>query len=596
LAESPRAADLAGATLFSDSELVDLARQGDRRAFGTLYLRHHDAAWRVACAASGSRADAEDAVAEGFTKVFAALPRIVDRELAFRPYLLACVRNAAVDLHRRDRRIDLRDEMPEEHGAPEDEAEAPLFADLERNLVGEALKSLPERWRTVLWLTEVEGMTPTEVSSVIGIKPNAVAALSYRAREGLREAYLQAHLRAEAPAECRYTVDRLGPYVRGELADRERTRVQTHLDACAGCRQRRDELADVNSSLLGSLTPVPLVLGSRTQQEWLAGGLQRRGARRTRTPARAAKLADRDTAALTQRALAMVVALLLAVAGAVSLERFGDGDPEGRLDSVALPRQPFTAETPTAPGVTSPPGAPAADSELSALPPPAARSRSAVQQRSRPGTAVPGPAVVGAAPLPPAGESAPVTSPASGPASERASETPAPPPAPPAEQVTPPPPPQAASARASVGEGRNGAVVGAGVPDDGSPPEEPDVTVGDNQVSGDAPPPEGDEPPAETGGSAVPPEVSEAVATVGETIPVDQPTPDIGGDVGVPSQPPVEGSDSATGTGSDQDQSGSGPAAPTAELDNPQPEVEQLPAPERDGPARATFARVAPPT
>jgi RNA polymerase sigma factor (sigma-70 family) len=590
LAESPRAADLAGATLFSDSELVDLARQGDRRAFGTLYLRHHDAAWRVACAASGNRADAEDAVAEGFTKVFAALPRIVDRELAFRPYLLACVRNAAVDLHRRDRRIDLRDEMPEEHGAPEDEAEAPLFADLERNLVGEALKSLPERWRTVLWLTEVEGMTPTEVSSVIGIKPNAVAALSYRAREGLREAYLQAHLRAEAPAECRYTVDRLGPYVRGELADRERTRVQTHLDACATCRQRRDELADVNSSLLGSLTPVPLVLGSRTQQEWLAGGLQRRGARRTRTPARAAKLADRDTAAITQRALAMVVALLLAVAGAVSLERFGDGEAEGPLDSVALPRQPFTAETPTAPGVTSPPGASTPDTGLSALPAPAARSRSAVQQRSRPGTAVPGPAVLGAAPLP-AGETAPVTSPQPAPRSEQASETAAPPPPPPAEQVTPPPPPQAASARASVG-GRDGAVVGAGVPEDGSPPEEPDVTVGDNQVSGDAPPPEGDEPPAEAGGSAVPPEVSEAVGTVGETIPVDQPTPDIDG---LP-QPPVESSDSPTDTPSDQDQSSSGPAAPTPELENPQPEVEQLPVPEQDGPARATFARVAPPT
>ncbi|MGH8998112.1 MAG: RNA polymerase sigma factor, partial [Acidimicrobiia bacterium] len=168
MAESQAAVDLTDATLCSDSELVVRARRGDRRAFGTLYLRHHDAAWRVACAASGAGADAEDAVAEGFTKVFAALPRIVDRDLAFRPYLLACVRNAAVDHHRRDRRIDLRDEIPADipgEGVPDE-----LFlADLERNLVGEALRSLPERWRTVLWLTEVEGMTPSEVSAVIGI-------------------------------------------------------------------------------------------------------------------------------------------------------------------------------------------------------------------------------------------------------------------------------------------------------------------------------------------------------------------------------------------------------------------------------------------
>ncbi|HEV7687770.1 MAG TPA: sigma factor, partial [Acidimicrobiia bacterium] len=113
MADTPLASDLTGATLLSDSELVLRARQGDRRSFGTLYLRHHDAAWRVACAAAGSPADAEDAVAEGFAKVFAALPRMVDRDLAFRPYVLACVRNAAVDRHRRTKKLDLRDEVPE---------------------------------------------------------------------------------------------------------------------------------------------------------------------------------------------------------------------------------------------------------------------------------------------------------------------------------------------------------------------------------------------------------------------------------------------------------------------------------------------------
>ena len=77
-----------------------------------------------------------------------------------------------------------------------------------------------------------------------------MAALSYRAREGLREAYLQAHIRAEARADCRYTVDRLGPYVRNERAPRDRDKVQAHLDGCATCRQRRDELADVNASLI----------------------------------------------------------------------------------------------------------------------------------------------------------------------------------------------------------------------------------------------------------------------------------------------------------------------------------------------------------
>jgi len=223
--------DLSDTALLTDDELVRRARDGDRRSFGTLYLRHRDAAWRVACASAASGADAEDAVAEGFAKVFAALPRMMGRDIAFRAYLLACVRNAAIDRHRRDRHVDRNAVVPDAPGWQNRPDDAALL-DLERNLVGEALQSLPERWRTVLWLTEVEGMTPVEVSGVMGIKPNAVAALSYRAREGLREAYLQAHLRAEAPAECRWTVDRLGPYVRGELAEGDRLRVQTHLDDC----------------------------------------------------------------------------------------------------------------------------------------------------------------------------------------------------------------------------------------------------------------------------------------------------------------------------------------------------------------------------
>jgi DNA-directed RNA polymerase specialized sigma24 family protein len=104
LAETPPASHLAGAALVSDIELITRTRQGDHRSFGTLYLRHLHAAWRIACTSAASAADAEDAVAEGFAKVFAALPRMVDRDLAFRPYLLACVRNAAVDRHHCRRR------------------------------------------------------------------------------------------------------------------------------------------------------------------------------------------------------------------------------------------------------------------------------------------------------------------------------------------------------------------------------------------------------------------------------------------------------------------------------------------------------------
>ncbi len=302
--------NLTDASQVSEEELLDRAREGDRSAFGTLYLRHRDAARKVAGMCASSAADAEDAVAEGFARVFAALPRMAGRQIAFRPYLLTCVRNAATDRLRRERRIDLRDQMPETPGTAQ--ADDMALLGLEKNLVGEALQALPARWRTVLWLTEVEGLSPAEVSRRIGIKPNAVAALAYRARKGLREAYLQAHLTAEASEDCRATVSRLGNYVRGDLAEKDRVSVQTHLDACAKCRCRRDELTDVNATLRNAFLPVPLLMAGLQRKAFnfsnMAGPLVDRAPDLSQTTA----LADNP---LFHKALAGVSMLVLAISG-----------------------------------------------------------------------------------------------------------------------------------------------------------------------------------------------------------------------------------------------------------------------------------------
>jgi RNA polymerase sigma factor (sigma-70 family) len=302
--------NLTEASLVSEDELLDRAREGDRSAFGTLYLRHRDAARKVAGMCASSAADAEDAVAEGFARVFAALPRMAGRQIAFRPYLLTCVRNAATDRLRRERRIDLRDQMPETAGTAQ--ADDVALMGLERNLVGEALQALPARWRTVLWLTEVEGLSPAEVSRRIGIKPNAVAALAYRARKGLREAYLQAHLKAEASEECRATVSRLGNYVRGDLAEKERLTVQAHLDGCAKCRCRRDELTDVNATLRNAFLPVPLLLAGLQRKAFSFGHVAGQWMDKAPDMSQTAPLADNP---LVHKALAGLTMMVLAFSG-----------------------------------------------------------------------------------------------------------------------------------------------------------------------------------------------------------------------------------------------------------------------------------------
>ncbi len=180
--------------LASDEELFDRSRSGDGGAFEVLYRRHRPSARRLAGLCTNSAADAEDAVAEGFARVFAALPRLHGREIVFRAYLYAAVRNAATDGYRRRARLDVREMVSDERiEAAADEA---VLRRCEDELMEEALATLPARWRVVLWLTEVEGLGPVEVSERIGIKPNAASALAYRSRRGLRQAYFAADSRA----------------------------------------------------------------------------------------------------------------------------------------------------------------------------------------------------------------------------------------------------------------------------------------------------------------------------------------------------------------------------------------------------------------
>jgi RNA polymerase sigma factor (sigma-70 family) len=173
----------------SDDELMERARAGDSAAFATLYLRHRATARRIALVLTASSADADDAVAEGFTRLLAALPRLAGRPVVFRAYLITIIKNVVTDRHRRMGRLEIRDEFPECPCRAEDDDRV-ILAD-EQSLVRQALDGLPDRWRTVLWLTVVEGLSPAEVGRRIGVTPAAVAALAYRSRQKLRLAYQQ---------------------------------------------------------------------------------------------------------------------------------------------------------------------------------------------------------------------------------------------------------------------------------------------------------------------------------------------------------------------------------------------------------------------
>jgi RNA polymerase sigma factor (sigma-70 family) len=265
LAAAPGALDA-----LSDVELIARVRAGSDAAFSMLYERHLGAARAAARSLGASRADVDDLTSEAFTRLLAAMRRGGGPEVAFRPYLMTCVRNAFYDKGRKDGRVDVPGEVPEDVNlallnVPPDSEDA--------RMVAAAFASLPERWQMVLWHTEVEGRPAAEVGPLLGLAPNAVAALAYRAREGLRQAYLQAHLQLPPPDACRDTVTKLGAYVRDGLSSRDRRHVDEHLKNCERCTALLLELQEVSTSLRGVLVPILLgVSGTAFVTQIASGG------------------------------------------------------------------------------------------------------------------------------------------------------------------------------------------------------------------------------------------------------------------------------------------------------------------------------------
>ncbi|AEI13402.1 sigma-70 family RNA polymerase sigma factor [Cellulomonas gilvus] len=245
----------------SDAELIAAVRAGDPTGFAALYERHASAATTVARQYTNDPADADDVVSDAFAAVYGALQRGNGPDEAFRAYLFTVVRRTAAVRREGARKVTPTDDLAtlEAGTALAGTAEEPTLAGFERGVVARAFHSLPERWQAVLWHTEVEELTPAEIAPILGLTANGVAALAYRAREGLRQAYLQQHLRDPLEPGCQGVAGSLGAYVRGGLGTRETGKVEAHLEGCGECRALLLELGDVNHGMRAVIAP--LVLG-----------------------------------------------------------------------------------------------------------------------------------------------------------------------------------------------------------------------------------------------------------------------------------------------------------------------------------------------
>jgi len=160
-----------------DDGLIRRAADGDRSAFGELYVRYARMVHGILLARVPP-AEAEDLVQDVFISAMRQL-RGLRTAAAFRGWLGAIARHRAIDYFREARhRVPLDEQGQREHGTS---GTPDAFAALD------AIRGLPEAYRETLILRLVEGMTGPEIARKTGLTPDSVRVNLCRGMKMLRE-------------------------------------------------------------------------------------------------------------------------------------------------------------------------------------------------------------------------------------------------------------------------------------------------------------------------------------------------------------------------------------------------------------------------
>jgi RNA polymerase sigma-70 factor (ECF subfamily) len=180
-------------------------RDAAKRDFTLAIEPHIDALYGLAMRLARNEADAEDLVAETVTKAWLAIETLVDRS-RFRPWIFRILRNQFISEYRK------RSVRPQlvSMEVPSDAADGEVVSLLDRQpdeflqwwadpetevanrLLGEqimaAINELPEAFREVILLVNVDGLRYDEAAEVLGVPPGTVRSRMKRGRTLLQKA------------------------------------------------------------------------------------------------------------------------------------------------------------------------------------------------------------------------------------------------------------------------------------------------------------------------------------------------------------------------------------------------------------------------
>ncbi len=187
----------------NDEELVRETLEGSREAFQILVERHQSRLFGLARHYIRSQAEMEDLVQESFLKAYSRLSTF-QSQASFYTWLYRITKNTILDhLKRKGRSPVQAMEDPEEVLGGVSGAEgrsgrlpAPDAQLLTSEVVGitrDVLQELPDIFRDVLILRELEGLSYGEISETLGVSIGTVESRIFRARAKFKDKLIQKH-------------------------------------------------------------------------------------------------------------------------------------------------------------------------------------------------------------------------------------------------------------------------------------------------------------------------------------------------------------------------------------------------------------------
>jgi RNA polymerase sigma-70 factor (ECF subfamily) len=175
-----------------ESELIVRAREGDSEAFNELVKRYQDMLYSVAYRILGDEPNAADATQEAFFAAYRAIRGF--RGGSFRAWLMRIVTNTCYDCLRRAKRhptalFDSGEEEADWDECLADPGELPEAWAERQDLswqIQRALAALPPRQRTVVVLSDIQGLQYAEVAHILRIPLGTVRSRLSRGRRTLR--------------------------------------------------------------------------------------------------------------------------------------------------------------------------------------------------------------------------------------------------------------------------------------------------------------------------------------------------------------------------------------------------------------------------